>query len=254
MPLGITPLTLRVKADPLPRRMRVRTMYVPQRVGVLLEVLMAGPPWRSGEECRETEAEQEELDEEDGDGGVEGEALGEDALASWMEVLTGDAKGLAEREGGTWQVGGAYSVLAERLEGYGCRIAHGDVGVAPAAGPGLEGVGRWGALVEGSRESDGDNGHESAEKTRDEDDTISRQLSNVSQHLPPRRLFTHRSSIGNPTPTHLSSEQTPHHNRIEHYHRGTRPHQRLQLPQIKMVWPRREKPRIRAVVGRENVV
>ena len=46
--------------------------------------------------------------------------------------------------------GGTYGVLAQTLEGDGCRVADGDVGVAPPAGPGLERIGRRGAVVEGS--------------------------------------------------------------------------------------------------------
>lgn len=60
--------------------------------------------------------------------------------------------------------GCAYGVRAQRLEGYGCWVAHGDVGVAPAAGPGFEGVGCRGAVVEGGGEGDGDDGYEGAEE------------------------------------------------------------------------------------------
>ena len=53
-------------------------MHVPERMGVLLEVLVAVAARGGGEERRQAEGQQQELDDEEGDRGVEGEALGWD--------------------------------------------------------------------------------------------------------------------------------------------------------------------------------
>lgn len=77
--LQITPLTLLVKAPaasiPHGRSMGVRTLHTPQRMSVFLQVLVARAAWRGAHERADAEAEEEELRKEDGDCGVEGEAL-----------------------------------------------------------------------------------------------------------------------------------------------------------------------------------
>lgn len=73
--IQIAPVALRVKADALSRSLRVRAMYVPQRMSVLLHIIVAMSARRGLEERPDAEAEKYDLHGEDWDRRVEGEAL-----------------------------------------------------------------------------------------------------------------------------------------------------------------------------------
>lgn len=55
--------------------MAVRAVHIPQRMAVLLEVFMSGTPGRGFEQSPDAEGEEKDLDDQDRDGGIEGEAL-----------------------------------------------------------------------------------------------------------------------------------------------------------------------------------